>query len=166
MTRTKKIVLGTLISIVTLGGLISYATPGHHCGKFGGMNNDKAEFMVSRISSKLDLNAEQKQNLVDLKDTILEQKQKHKGQNPRDILKTLLSDPVLDEATILSIAEERTTAMNQAIPQVVSALATFTNSLSNEQRTEIIEMTERFGKHRRGPFGKSYRGQIEETKDL
>jgi len=66
MTRTKKIVLGTLISIVTLGGLISYAAPGHHCGKFGGMNGDKAEFIVSRISSKLDLNDEQKLNLVSL----------------------------------------------------------------------------------------------------
>lgn len=166
MTRTKKIVLGTLISIVTLGGLITFATPGHHCGEFGGMNNDKAEYMVSRISSKLDLNAEQNQNLVSLKDTILEQKQKHEGDNPRDILKTLLSDPVLDEATILNIAEERTTAMNQAIPQVVSALAIFTNSLSNEQRAEIIVMTEKFGKHRRGPFGKGHSGQIEDTKGL
>jgi len=156
MTRTKKIVLGTLISIVTLGGLITYAAPGQHCGKFAGMNSDKAEFMVNRITSKLDLNTQQKLNLVNLKDTILEQKQKHKGENPRDILKTLLADPVLDEATILSIAKERTTAMNQAIPQVVSALATFTNSLSNEQRAEIIEMTERFSKHRSGPFGESH----------
>ena len=50
MTRTKKIILGTLISIVTLGGLVSYAAPGHHFGTFGGMNAEKAEFIVSKIS--------------------------------------------------------------------------------------------------------------------
>lgn len=150
MTRTKKVLLGALISVVTLGGLVSYASPGHHFGKFGGMNAEKAERMVSRVSSKLDLNEEQKLNLVNLKDTILEQKQKHKGENPKDILKTLLADPVLDEAALLNIAEERTTAMNQAIPQVVTALATFTNSLSNEQRAKIIKFVDKVSKHRRG----------------
>ncbi len=156
MTRTKKIVLGALISVVTLGGLVSYASPSHHFGKFGGMNPERAERMVSRISSKLDLNEEQKLNLVNLKDTVLEQKQKHKGESPRDILKTLMAEPVLDEAALLNIAEERTTAMNQAIPQVVTALATFTNSLSNEQRAKIVKFSERFGKHRRGSFGKDH----------
>ncbi len=166
MTTTKKVLLGALISIVTLGGLISYAAPGHHYGKFGGMNGEKAEFMVSRISSKLDLNDEQKLNLVSLKDTILEQKQKHKGESPRDILKTLMAEPVLDESALLNIAEERTIAMNQAIPQVVTALATFTNSLSNEQRAEIVKLAEKFGKHRRGHFGKGHRKQIEESQSL
>ncbi len=150
MTRTKKIIIGALLSVVTLGGLVSYAGSGGHHGKFGGMSAEKAERMVSRVSSKLDLNEEQKLNLVNLKDTILEQKQKHKGESPKDILKTLLAEPVLDESALLNIAEERTTAMNQAIPQVVTALATFTNSLSDEQRAKIVKFVDKFSKHRRG----------------
>lgn len=158
MTKVKKIVIGTLISIVTLGGLIACASPGHH-GKFGGMNADKAEFIVSRISSKLDLNEVQKQNLESLKDTILEQKKLAKGDNndPRETVKALLSQPVLDEAKVQSLVEERTTRVHLAAPKVISALANFTNSLNDEQRAEIIKMVDKFGKHR-GPFGRGFGG--------
>ena len=149
MTRTKKIILGTFFSIVTLGGIVSYAAPGH-LGKHGGMTPEKAEYIVNKVSKKLDLNAEQKQNLDNLKDTILEQKSLHKKENPREALQALLAEPVLDEAAILTMVQERTTSMNQAAPQIVSSLAAFTNSLSDEQRANIVKFSQKFKKHRRG----------------
>ncbi len=154
MTKTKKIVIGALISVVTLGGLISYASPGEQCGgRFGGMNEQRAEFIVNRISSKLDLNDVQKQNLIALKNTLKEQRETHKQANPREALMELLSSPVLDETKALALMEERTTQMHLVEPTVISAIANFTNSLSNGQREEIKQFANKMGKHRRGPFG-------------
>lgn len=148
MTKTKKFIIGTLFSVVTLGGLVAVAGPGHH-GKFGGMNAEKAERIVERVSSKLELNELQKQNLVSLKDTMLELKAKNKPQMDRKaFIQSLLAKPVLDETAILAKIQERTNMMNQVSPQVVTALANFTNSLSDEQRAKMSKMTEKFGKRR------------------
>jgi len=157
MTKTKKIVIGALISVVTLGGLISYASPGLH-GKFGGMTEKKAEFIINRISSKLDLNDVQKQNLVALKDTLKQQRDIHHKDNPREAIMSLLSEPVLDETKVLAMMEARTTQMHLAAPTVISAIADFTNSLSNEQREEIKSFADKFrnrgGRHFDGRFNK------------
>lgn len=154
MTKAKKIVIGTLISVVTLGGLISYASPGEHFGKFGGMNEKRVEFIIERVSSKLDLNDIQKQNLIALKDTVKKQRDLNKQNNPREELKALLSAPVLDETKVLTMLEARTTKMHLAAPTIVSAIADFTNSLNNEQRTEIMAMADKFKKRRGGRFGR------------
>ena len=92
MTKTKKIIIGAFLSVVTLGGLVAIAGPGHH-GKFGGMSPEKAERIVERVIGKLDLNQLQKQNLNTLKDTVLELKAKNQPRENRlDIVKTLLAE--------------------------------------------------------------------------
>lgn len=154
MTKAKKIVIGTLISAVTLGGLITYASPSHHFGRFGGMNEEKVEFIINRISSKLDLDAVQKQNLIALKDTVKTQRELHKQDHPREELMKLLSVPVLDETKVLTMMEARTTQLHLAAPTIVSAVANFTNSLSNEQREEIKNFADKFAKHRGRKFEK------------
>lgn len=153
MTKTKKIIIGTLISVVTLGGLVTYAGSGNHWGKHGGMSEHKAEFIMSRISSKLDLTDVQKQNLVALKDTLQAQRKLHKPNSPRAELMALLSEPVLDETKVLAMVEERANTLQQAAPTVVSAIANFTNSLNDKQRNEIKEFANKMGKHRGGRFG-------------
>lgn len=151
MIKTKKFIIGTLISVVTLGGVIAYASPGSHLGKFGGMHNNKAEFIIERISSKLELNDVQKQNLLALKSTLKEQRELHKPANPRAEIIALLSAPVLDETKVLAMVEERTNKMRIAAPKVVTALANFTNSLSDEQRAEIQEFANKIGnRHGKG----------------
>jgi len=156
MTKTKKFIVGTLISVVTLGGLITYASPGEHFHKHGGMNEKKVEFIMNRISSKLDLNDVQKQNLLALKDTVKKQRELQKQANPREELMSLLSVPVLDETKVLTMLQERTKKLNEAAPSVVSAIANFTNSLSNEQREKIKTFAKKMAKHRGGRFSKHF----------
>lgn len=156
MTKTKKIIIGTLLSVVTLGGLITYASPSKHFGRHGGMSDKKIEFMINRVSSKLDLDAAQKQNLIALKDTIKKQRELHKNQNPKEELIKLLSVPVLDETKVLEMMETRTTQLHLAAPTVVTAIANFTNSLNDEQRAKIVKIANKFGKHRGRHFGKNH----------
>ena len=156
MTKTKKIIVGTLISVVTLGGLITYASPGEFCGRSGGMSEKKIEFIIDRVSSKLDLDAVQKQNLIALKDTVKAQRALHKKQNPREELAKLLSASVLDEAKVLTMLEARTTQLNLAAPSIVTAVANFTNSLNDEQRAKIVKMMNKFAERRGGRFGRHH----------
>lgn len=156
MTKTKKFIIGILISFVTLGGLIAYASPFEHFGRFGGMNDQKVEFIINRISSRLALDAAQKLNLIALKDTVKQQRALHTKNNPREELVKLLSVPVLDEAKILTLVEARTTQLLLAAPTVVTAIANFTNSLSDEQRAEIVKIANNFSKHRSGRFGRHF----------
>ncbi|HIQ07567.1 MAG TPA: hypothetical protein EYH35_03815 [Thiotrichaceae bacterium] len=149
MTKTKKIIISTLLSIITVGGLFAYNAPDHHFGKFGGMSEKKAEFIINRISSKLDLTAVQKENLVALKDTIKQQKAKHQDtQHPRAIIANLLSEPTFDEVKALEIVEERLARAHSAAPTVIAALANFTNSLNDEQRSKIKAFASKMGKHK------------------
>ncbi len=161
MTKTSKIVIGALISVVTLGGLVSYASPGSHFGKFGGMNEKKAAFIIERISSKLDLNDLQKQNLVALKDVLKAKRENHQQDNQREELKNLLSAPVLDETKVLAMVEAKALKIQQVAPTIVSAIANFTNSLNAEQRSEMISMADNFKKHRGGRFSGRHFGNAE-----
>lgn len=155
MTNVKKIIIGSLISVVTLGGLIAYASPGETFCQLGGTPEKKAEFFVNRISSKLDLDEVQKQHLIALKDTIIEQRKAHHQDNPREALIKLLSEPELDEAKVLSMMEERATQIREAAPTVIAAIAKFSNSLNNEQREKIKGISENFSRFR-GRFGRHF----------
>ena len=59
---------------------------------------------------------------------------------------------MLDEPAVLAKIQERTNMVNQASPQVVTALANFTNSLNDEQRAKIVKFAEKMSKRR----GKMY----------
>lgn len=154
MTKTRKFIIGTLLSVVTLSAFVSYASPFEHFGKFRGMDGKRIDFIINRASSRLDLNAIQKQNLIAIKDTIKQQRALHQNQNPHDELVKLLSVPVLDEAKVLSLVEIRTTQLHLAAPAVVSAIADFTNSLNDKQRAEIIKVADKIAEHRKNRFSR------------
>jgi len=149
MNKTKKIVIGALLSVATLGSVATYAGPGK-----GGFMSER---MVSRISSKLDLNDAQKQNLETLKNVLVAQKAKKKETNTRADLISLLSAPVLDETKALSIMEEKVKERQAAAPAIVSAIANFTNSLNDEQRAKLVTMTEKMSKRRGGKRGHGHK---------
>lgn len=158
MNKTKKIVIGALLSIATLGSAISYAAPGE-----GGFMGKKAERMVKRISSKLDLNDAQKLNLEALKTVLVSQRAEQKESGSRTALLDLLSTPVLDETKALAIMEKKSKERQAKAPALVSAIANFTNSLNDEQRAKFKTMAERMSK--RGKHGKRGHGNKGKKQD-
>ncbi len=154
MTKTKKIIIGTIISIGALGSLIAYAAPRKLCEGPGGMFAGKHHGMHGDFTARhLNLDDIQKQNLEYLKTTMMEQMQLHKDSHPRGKIMELLSEPTLDQAKALSMLEQRGAAMKEAAPTIIAAIATFTDSLNDEQRTEIKSMMDQIKRHRGGSFG-------------
>jgi len=134
MNKARKLLI-TLGLVATVGaGLVAC---GHH-------NNDpasRADYVVSKLDRRLDLDENQHQQLLHLKDVVLEaigDVDARRAEKQRN-LDELLSQPTLDQARVLALVEQHTAEVNSKAPQIVTALAGFYDSLNPEQQTELKE---------------------------
>ena len=102
---------------------------------FGGM------FSKMQAMQKLDLDEDQEAILLDVKDLMTNIRQAREESNPQDQVMALLSQPEFDQSEALSIIESRVAKMQEYAPQVIAAIASFTDSLSDEQRTQMQELS-------------------------
>ncbi|MBU7574867.1 MAG: Spy/CpxP family protein refolding chaperone [Hydrogenophaga sp.] len=139
---------------IAIGGLAACGTRAHH--ERAPMSAEKiAEVrgkVVNRITSKLDLNAEQQQKLNVLADKVQAQRTALIGQttNPRGEMQALIAGEKFDRARALNLLDEKTRVVQVSSPEVINALADFYDSLSPTQQAEVRE---RMGK-RRGWFSR------------
>jgi Spy/CpxP family protein refolding chaperone len=109
--------------------------------------------VVNRITSKLDLNAEQQQKLNVLADKVQAQRTALIGQttNPRGEMKALIAGEKFDRARALNLLDEKTRVVQVSSPEVINALADFYDSLNPTQQAEVRErMGKRHGWFSRG----------------
>lgn len=145
----------TLISVfgasVLFGGLAACSHRMH--GPGGGHHNmteaEQAEWrerMVDRASRKLDLDATQKAKLNTLATTLVAQrKAMHAGGEPHAELKAVLAGPQLDRSRAQALVDAKTTALREASPAVIAAVADFYDSLKPEQQQKVRGYLERGG---------------------
>ena len=139
---------------IAIGGLTACGTRGHH--ERGPMSAEKiAEVrgkVVKRITSELDLNAEQQQKLNVLADKMQAQRTALIGKttDPRAELNALVAGEKFDRTRALGLLDEKTRAVQSSSPEVINALADFYDSLNPTQQAEVRE---HMGK-RRGWFSR------------
>ncbi|MFT5449113.1 MAG: protein CpxP [Gammaproteobacteria bacterium] len=141
MTRTSKIILSATLALGLIGGGAAYAK--YQFASHG----DFAAHMVERVSDKLDLNAMQEQSLEVLANELVTFKagMKRELRNDRQTLCDMLAAPQFDQAKAIDMLNSKTNELNQNAPALITALGSFLNGLSAEQRAEIIE---RFDHHK------------------
>ncbi|MGV3728957.1 Spy/CpxP family protein refolding chaperone [Hydrogenophaga sp.] len=138
---------------LAVGGLAACGTRHHERGP---MSPEKiAEVrgkVVERITSKLDLNAEQQQKLNVLADKVQAQRTALIGQtpNPRAEFSALVAGDKFDRARALNLLDEKTRVVQVSSPDVINAMADFYDSLNPTQQAEVRE---RMGQ-RKGWFGR------------
>jgi len=148
MKKSTKIVSAIVItlSVITAGG--AYAA------KFAERDHSrKAEYAVSFISHKLDLDATQEQALSALKDQVLTAKDAMHEQmgTTRDDVKLLVGADSFDKAKALDMVSTKTATIDTVAPELIGALGNFLDSLDAEQKAEIISFMEsHHGKGKRG----------------
>ncbi|MFT5220337.1 MAG: Spy/CpxP family protein refolding chaperone [Planctomycetota bacterium] len=148
MKRSTKIIAATVLIAATSSAVFAYGKQGHW-----NMNEqEKAEFIVERVSKKLDLNEVQSLSFSELTDTVLaiivegrDSKEDH-----LQMVKDLLQEPVLDQAKVLQIVQQKTQMVNDKAPAVVASLAGFLDTLGPEQKNNLQQMLERHHEHRHG----------------
>ena len=144
----KKSLIGLASVTVLLGGLTACGGRGYHGD---GWNAERVSEVrgkvVEKISSKLDLNAEQKQKLGALADQIIASRAAFRGDsaNPRAEFAALIAGEKFDRAAAQALLEKKTQAVQGNAPQTIDALANFYDSLNPEQQKVVREKLEKRG---------------------
>ena len=157
----KRTLIGLFGASILVGGLTA-------CGHrpYGAGANLSAEQVaqyrakvLDRVSSKLDLNADQKQRLGVLADKLNEQRSALMGQNkdPRAEVKALVAGVKFDRVRAQALVTEKTTMLQSKSPEVIAALADFYDSLNPAQQQKVRDFMEHRGRwfHRGQDTGKS-----------
>ena len=141
--KKRKFILPSVIALI-IGIATLTACNRHH-------NNpeDRAEWMVHKISKKLDLDDSQKAKLEDVKVELMQHHKEHRANKAEMMDKLLLEvqKPKLDEAFLLDMVNQHKARVEQAAPGVIDKLVIFHASLNTEQKEELVEKLEKFKKH-------------------
>jgi Spy/CpxP family protein refolding chaperone len=148
----KRTLFGLFGVSILVGGLTAC---GHRHGFGAPMSTEEAaEFrgkMIERVSSKLDLNADQKKRLTVLADKLHEQRLAlvPAGKEPRADLQALVVGDKFDRTRAQTLVTEKTAAITGKSPEVIAAMADFYDSLNPAQQQKVREfMQKRPGWHR------------------
>jgi Spy/CpxP family protein refolding chaperone len=153
MKKTKKILVGSLI-VITLGavGALTAGGYGHGWGgDRGHMAVMMAERMMSHATKELDLTEAQQANLQALQQKVLSLRTEARmgKQETRQELMQQLLQPTLDQEHMMMMVRDRLQLAEQKAPEVIAALAVFSDSLTAEQKNKIKENIEKHKRHDR-----------------
>lgn len=152
-TASKRILVVLASATLLLGGLTA-------CGTRGPGNWSEARVtemsskMVDRIGHKLDLNAEQKVKLDAVAKEMQAQRKAFQGESadPRSDFKALIAGDKFDRGRAQALLDQKTAAVQQQAPKVLTALADFYDSLTPAQQQQVRErLDKRRGWGWRGP---------------
>ncbi len=150
MKKVTKVVLVSLAGLGIVGGAAAYAGSKGGCGFGHGPGHRMGGHMVERVSDKLDLTVEQEGKLDNV---FLEMRQmrrdvmRDRKDNMQEVM-SLLDAPSLDQEKALAMFNDKADAIKQHAPEIVAAMADFSDSLSPEQKQQAQEMMQhRFDRH-------------------
>jgi Spy/CpxP family protein refolding chaperone len=103
--------------------------------------------MVEKISTRLDLDAAQKQKLSALADKLQAQRAALRGADgagdPRAAVRGLFAGARLDQAGAKQLIDEKTAALQAGSPEVIAAAADFFDHLRPEQQQKVRDFMDR-----------------------
>ena len=114
-------------------------------------HDEKVEFISERVTSKLDLNAEQRQKFVDMAELVavtLQEIKPTKDERMQEIT-SMLEEPSFNQARALELIQQKTQLVNERAPLLITSLATFLDSLSAEQKQDLQQFVQHRHKHHR-----------------
>ncbi|MDX2422168.1 MAG: Spy/CpxP family protein refolding chaperone [Amphritea sp.] len=134
MKKRNKIIIAAVTSIALVGGGLTACN--HHRSP-----EERADYMMEKITSKLELTAPQMSQLEQLKNELLDVRQTMLAERDtvHNAVNELLNQPILDQQRALKLAQDRTETINQKAPQVIAAFADFYDNLNPEQQTMLRE---------------------------
>ena len=135
------------ITYIITGSLL--ATVLAACGHRHHSPEERANWVVDKVTSQLELDETQVGKLNTLKDVALSvqkdfQKRRESG---RDTIRAIIAKPTLDRDLAINLVNEQTATVNAQAPQVIAALGDFYDSLKPEQQTKLREFVNERMKH-------------------
>lgn len=146
-TWLKRTLIGLSAVTVLLGGL---AACGHRGDHGRGWSDERVTEVrgkaIEKISSKLDLNADQKAKLGVLADEMIASRKAFRGDSdPRTEIQALIAGDRFDRSKAQQLLDQKLQAAQGNGPQILSAFGDFYDSLNPEQQKQVRERLERRG---------------------
>jgi periplasmic protein CpxP/Spy len=135
------------LSVIAVGMLASGALF-WGCRHGHGSPEKKAEWIVSKISSELDLTDEQKLELNRIKDEALEKYREHREERKtvHARIVNLITSDTLDVDEVNKIFDEREKKQKEMRPFIIEKIVEFHRILKPEQKEKLVRKLEKFMK--------------------
>ncbi len=145
MKRLTKLALIGAAALVVVG---SISACGHHRDP-----EQRAQWMVQKVTKKLELNDAQQAKLKALSDEMLNARKamKQEFKDDREQVLALLDQRQMDQDKMLGMTQSHTQTVNAQAPKIVAAMAGFYDSLTLEQQAKIRTFVAE--NHGHGPWG-------------
>ena len=102
--------------------------------------------VIDKVSSKLDLNADQKAKLGVLADQMIASRKAFRGNSdPRADIQALIAGDKFDRSKAQQLLDQKLQAAQGNGPQMLAAFGDFYDSLNPEQQKQVREKLERRG---------------------
>lgn len=128
--------------LIVVAGVVTGCKPGKSTPE------QKMNWVVEKVTDKLELDKDQENKLRDLVATVHEtrkaQSEKRKAQTEE--FKALLLSEKLDKTASRKLFDQRQTAMSESFDPVFEKLQVFHASLTAEQKKEAVKYLEKFEK--------------------
>ncbi len=146
--KTFTIIALIAAALLLFGGIAAAKYRGVCSGPDG-----RAAWIAERIGSRLSLGETQQQQLDELLETLagLRRDLQLSREQGRDGILRLIAEPQLDREQALTMLEQRLDLLSRRAPELIEAVADFTDSLDPTQREQLQEWIARRG---HGPFGR------------
>lgn len=109
-----------------------------------------ADFVVEEVSEELNLTEAQLVSLNKVKDVLLGMHEDMHGdrETHKSRILSLIDQPVLDQATALTMFKQKSDYLNDKAPEVIAALGEFYDGLNAEQQAVLKQRIEEHKSHR------------------
>lgn len=143
----KRTLIGLTSVTVLLGGL---AACGHRGDHARGWSDERITEVrgkvIEKVSSKLDLNTDQKAKLGVLADQMIASRKAFRGNSdPRTDIQALIAGDKFDRSKAQQLLDQKLQAAQGNGPQILTAFGDFYDSLNPEQQKQVRERLERRG---------------------
>lgn len=131
-----------LVAVVAAVGLLGGCKRG--CDAEG-----RANKVVSKLSSKLDLNETQRAKLEDAKKAFVAARERARGDREKDVatLKALILSERVEASQVRPLIDKHKQVFDQNFNDVFAKVAEFHASLTPEQKQKAVELIDKFGRH-------------------
>lgn len=139
MKRSTKIIGAVVLSVSMITGATAFATYKQDFAQA------RADFMVSYVSDELSLNDSQTKQLELLTQKVMAVKNELKAESKplHQDIENLIKADKFDQQQALEMLNNKTQMINQAAPEVITAIGNFLDGLSTAQKGEILEFLEK-----------------------
>lgn len=147
-TWIRRTLIGLVATTVVFGGLTACGTRGDHAR---GWSDERITEVrgkaIEKISSRLDLNTEQRAKLDALADEMIASRKAFRGDSssPRADMAALIAGDKFDRSQAQQLLDQKLQVAKGQGPKMLAAFGDFYDSLNPEQQKQVREKLERRG---------------------